>query len=148
MGKITNEELFKEIDLIQACINRMAQYSFLIKGWVLTLFAGITAVLGKQLLTTPWWILGIMLLSLLGFWYLDTFFLTTERQYRKLYEWVLKKRIKENDTDRQYELDPSQFKEYSSVWKVMFSKTLMIFYGIPTFILIVLLVVLLLQAYA
>ena len=38
-----NEELFKEIDLIQGCINRMANNSFLIKGWALSVFAGATA---------------------------------------------------------------------------------------------------------
>lgn len=40
---MSNEELFKEIDLIQGCINRMANNSFLIKGWALSVFAGATA---------------------------------------------------------------------------------------------------------
>ena len=31
--KISIEEIHKEIDLIQSCITRMAQNSFMIKGW-------------------------------------------------------------------------------------------------------------------
>lgn len=36
MSVVSNEELFKEIDLIQNCIERMAKNSFMIKGWSLT----------------------------------------------------------------------------------------------------------------
>jgi len=31
------ENLLKEIDLIQSCIKRMAQNSFIVKGWMLSL---------------------------------------------------------------------------------------------------------------
>ena len=40
-GKIHMAEIHKEIDLIQACITRMASNSFMIKGWAY----GIIAVL-------------------------------------------------------------------------------------------------------
>jgi hypothetical protein len=145
MEKISKEELFKEIDLIQACINRMSHNSFLIKGWALTLFAGVTALLGKQLLTAPWLILCVILLPFVGFWYIDAFFLTTEKRYRKLYQWVLENRAKDI-TDFQYSLDPSRFEGCYSVWSVMRSNTLTIFYGIPSLILIVLSAILLCQA--
>ena len=42
------DELFKEIDLIQGCINRMAQNSFMLKGWAVTLAAGIFALASKD----------------------------------------------------------------------------------------------------
>ena len=49
MGEpVKMEELHKEIDLIQGCINRMAQNSFLIKGWTVTLFAVILALLPEK----------------------------------------------------------------------------------------------------
>lgn len=41
---IDKDSLYKEIELIQNCINRMAQNSFLIKGWALTVLAGVTAI--------------------------------------------------------------------------------------------------------
>ena len=33
------EEIHKEIDLIQSCISKMANNSFLIKGWLITLIS-------------------------------------------------------------------------------------------------------------
>ena len=41
--------LEKEIDLIQACINRMAQNSFMIKGWMISLIAVIIALLPEKI---------------------------------------------------------------------------------------------------
>ena len=40
--EISIEEIHKEIDLIQSCITRMAQNSFMIKGWFVSIYAGIT----------------------------------------------------------------------------------------------------------
>ena len=40
--------LEKEIDLIQACINRMAQNSFMVKGWAITLIAVVLALLPES----------------------------------------------------------------------------------------------------
>lgn len=41
-------ERHKEIDLIQSCINRMAQNSFQVKGWTVALFAVILALLPEK----------------------------------------------------------------------------------------------------
>ena len=38
------EEVHTEIDLIQTCITRMANNSFLIKGWMISLIAVIIAL--------------------------------------------------------------------------------------------------------
>lgn len=37
--KISIEEMHKEIDLVQACITRIAQNSFMIKGWFVSIYA-------------------------------------------------------------------------------------------------------------
>ena len=122
--------MFKEVDLIQGVINRMASNSFMIKGWSLTV-AGIAYSLNLSFGKV--WILGvgITLLCFL-FWFLDTFFLRTERKYRALYNDVVskynKKKYKEikwfNLNTKDYEFDPS----VGSFKKVMFSKTLLPFY--------------------
>lgn len=41
--------LEKEIDLIQACINRMAKNSFVVKGWAITLASVILALLPENI---------------------------------------------------------------------------------------------------
>lgn len=124
--------IHKEIDLIQACITRMAQNSFLIKGWCISIIAVVLALASKKL--NPLLLGAVLLIPLFSFWYLDAFFLRTERMYRKMYEWVLKKRMKDDKTYL-YDLNPRRFEKYvESSFKVMLSITLRCFYGIPTLI--------------
>ena len=133
-NKISMEELHKEIDLIQGCINRMAHNSFLLKGWLVSIIAVILALsldeINKFIVTIT------MILVTISFWYLDAFFLRTEKLYRKMYEWVLEKRQK-GEKDFQYNLNPHRFNEQvESIAKVMFSKTLKWFYGMILFLIV------------
>jgi hypothetical protein len=67
---------------------------------------------------------------------LDAFFLHKERCYIKLYDWVIENRLKTEDF--QYNLNYKRFKkETASVGKIMFSTTLITFYGITALILLV-----------
>jgi len=45
---VTTEEFHKELDLIQGCITRMAQNSFMIKGWGFTLVAALAALMADK----------------------------------------------------------------------------------------------------
>jgi hypothetical protein len=126
--------LHKEIDLIQDCIKRMANNSFLIKGWTVSLIAVVLALAKDKI--DFFYICLILLVPVLCFWYLDTFFLRTEKMYRKMYEWVINNRM--TSDERMYDLNPKNYEsEVDSTFKVMFSKTLKVFFGIPTLILIV-----------
>lgn len=123
---IKEEILNKEIDLIQNCINRMAQNSFMIKGWCITIVTALIAFLDKNLNA---YILGtIFVVPILAFWYLDSFFLLTERLYRKKYDWVIKNRLKSDKNE--FDLNPNIFKDKKKdkEIKIMFSKTLRWFY--------------------
>ena len=92
--KISIEEIHKEIDLIQACITRMAQNSFVIKGWFVSIYAVILALLPERV---NMFLLCISLVAVnVIFWYLDGFFLRTEKIYRKIYDWVLAERPQNN----------------------------------------------------
>jgi len=121
--------LHKEIDLIQAVISRMANNSFLLKGWLVSLIAIIIALTKDSIITTESIYFGIILLLLVTvFWYLDAFFLHKERCYRKLYDWVIENR--KNTDDYLYNLNYKRFeKQVSCVLRIMFSKTLLVFYG-------------------
>jgi len=132
MAEKNMEIIHKEIDLIQNCINRMAQNSFLLKGWTVSLVAVVIA-LAKDF--NFMYLCLLLLLPVICFWYLDAFFLRTEKLYRKMYEWVIKNR---NTTDDYlYDLNPHRFKkEVPCEFCTMFSKTLRVFYGIPAIALI------------
>lgn len=133
------DELFKEIDLIQGCINRMAQNSFMLKGWALTIFAGVTAFTKGENFSDPVTLIFTTIVPFVCFWILDTFFLRTEKKYRKMYEEMLIKR-KANNADGQYNLNPRRFK-VECFLKVMFSTTMILFYGIPLLASVVLFVI-------
>ena len=138
-NNVSIEEFHKEIDLIQGCISRMAQNSFMIKGWAYMLVVAFVALTAENLDLRILCATGIFLLLI--FWCLDAFFLKMEKLYRFKYEWVIAKRP-EGERECLYDLDPYQSKTWltgrkvPSVVSVMFSKpcTLLIFFGSPILI--------------
>lgn len=126
---MSNEELFKEIDLIQGCINRMANNSFLIKGWALSVFAGATAFTKGENLSNIYLLVFTTIIPFICFWVLDAYYLKIERKYRVMYEDRIVKR-NNNDKSDLYQLNPHRYK-VNSIPKTMFSQTLFLFYGIP-----------------
>ena len=130
------ETLHKEIDLIQGVINRMANNSFLLKGWTITIIVAVLALTKDTLVTNDVTYFSlILLIPLVVFWYLDAFFLHKERCYIKLYDWVIENRLKTEEF--QYNLNYRRFeKKVDSILKIMWSDTLLTFYGITALILI------------
>lgn len=132
--KALQEILYKEIDLVQSCINRMASNSFEIKKWTVGIIA-ILAGLMKQDCTTQnvkTCLLFLMVIAI--FWGLDAFFLKTERLYRKKYAWIIKERVNKN-RDYLFDLNPYEKNmmldsgaDMPCLFSVMFSKTLWPFY--------------------
>lgn len=118
-------EYFK---IIQNIISRMAQNSFLIKAWSITIIAGIS-VLTFSFITSL--IFTILIGVILIFWILDTYYLRLERLYRILYEDVVNAF---NDPSRKaqiklFDLNYETFtKKVHSFPIIMFSKTEGLFY--------------------
>lgn len=125
--RVLREYLLKEIEITQRVIDRMGSNSFLIKGWAITLVVA-TLLLGRSsyyhyVAFLPWFM----------FWYLDAYFLRLEKLYRKLYGWLIGNRLTSQefllDMDRA-NLEKRFGKEVACLQKVMFSKTLLAFYGL------------------
>lgn len=137
------EEIHKEIDLVQSCINRMAQNSFMIKGWAFAILAALVALTSDTISKTALCVVAITIIICL--WILDAFFLKTEKMYRKKYDWILAERPKGN-REYLYNLNPTVPKEAvqnTMSWiRTMFTKTLTPFY-IPPIILFVLWIIVL-----
>lgn len=81
----------KHLELVQGVINRMASNSFMLKGWAVTLVAGIFALAGKD--ADKLYFL-VAYVPVIVFWGLDAYYLLQERLYRSLYDKV---RQTEND---------------------------------------------------
>ncbi len=136
------EILHKEIDLIQGVINRMANNSFLLKGWLISLIAVVLALSKDSLLSCHTNLtLLIICFPTIIFWYLDAFFLHREKCYRELYDWVIKNRMKSNENLYSLDFRPHK-KKVKSIFRVMFSQTLFPFYGLAFLLLIILMIIL------
>ena len=114
------EKKLKHLEFIQNVINRMANNSFIIKGWCITLAAALIALLEKKDIDKCYIVFSF--LPLLFFWFLDAFYLKTERQYRRLYTDISKKGKKEID----FSMDITLYKE--CYLEALFSRTLLPFY--------------------
>lgn len=76
------EAKLKHLEFIQAVIGRMAQNSFLFKGWAITIAAGLSAFGAAD---TKHALLAIALVSTVMFWGLDGYYLWLERRFIELY---------------------------------------------------------------
>jgi hypothetical protein len=140
--KYTQEELkefmFKEIEIIQEIIKRMAFNSFMIKGWTVTLVAITLLLKGSKFQVL------IAFIPLIVFWFLDAYFLWQERLYRRLYNWVIQNRIQTDEC--LFDMNAYRFKDQEqSRLRIMFSLTLGWFYG-SIFVLIVIYAIFLLKS--
>jgi hypothetical protein len=80
-----HENRVKHMEIIQAVIARLAGNSFLIKGWALTLTG---AFLGFAVNRNDSGLAATALLPIVVFWFLDMYYLRTERLFRALYDRV------------------------------------------------------------
>lgn len=122
----------KHLELIQDVIKRMGGNLFFLKGWSVTLTAGLLAFFAKESNNNQ---ILIVYYPVVVFWILDGYFLSQERLYRSLYNHVRK--LKEKDID--FSMQTREFeKDINNSWvSALFSKTLMLFY-IPILVIILL----------
>lgn len=76
------------LQMIQGVVDRMGGNLFYLKGWVITLLAGIFVV--SSSLDISVWFYGLFIVLLMLFWYFDGYFLSLERCFRDLYDKVRK----------------------------------------------------------
>jgi len=128
-----NSGRLKHLEILQQVITRMANNSFLIKGWSLTLLA---ALLTLALRDKIYQVLWISLIPVTMFWILDGYFLRQERLFRKLYD---KYRVQDQESQSDFSMNTSEFSSVVSSWVgTIFSMTLNIFHGTIFFIVIAL----------
>ena len=118
------ESKIKHLEMIQGIINRMASNSFYLKGWAVTLVAGIFAISAKDI-------------PILIFWGLDSYYLQLERKYRNLYKKV--SQLKENEIDFSMTITEELCDEKTQYFNCLISITESLFY-IPLAVLVIFIV--------
>jgi hypothetical protein len=125
----------KHLEFVQAVISRLANNSFLMKGWALTV-AGL--IFGFAVDQESWRIAAAGLLPVVAFWGLDAYFLRQERLFRCLYDAVRR-------SDPQLELFSMDTRDCAATvdsWLAsVLSRTLLPFYGVLALVGLVLILV-------
>ena len=120
----------KQLEMLQAVINRMASNSFVFKGWSVTIIAGLSAFAtsdsNKKLLM-------VAFLATLLLWAVDAYYLSLERQYRLLYE----KRAKQKPKEISLSMKLSEYSKLKSWLKALFAPVLLGFYGAASVLIVV-----------
>lgn len=78
----TNENRIRYLEAIQRVIDRLSNISFILKGWAVSLVAGLMALAASG--SNQGYVL-IAYIPIAVFWFLDAYFLMMERQYRELF---------------------------------------------------------------
>lgn len=118
-----NEHSVKHLELIQSVVTRMAQNSFALKGWAVTLVVAILALGAKESAK----FLLVALLPAVIFWGLDGYYLRQERLFRRLYDAVRKASGSEGDL---FSMDTSAYEQDVRGWlRTCWSTTIAWYYG-------------------
>ena len=113
----------KHLEFIQNIINRMANNSFILKGWSVTL---VTGIIGFSLVNSITHLIFLALVPALIFWGLDAYYLRQERLFRKLYDHT----INTSKQSKSFSLNAEIYKsEIDSSFCIMFSSTLLSLHG-------------------
>lgn len=117
-----NAGRLKHLEMIQTVISRMANNSFLIKGWSLTLIAAILAITVKDRVFA---MATVAFIPIIAFWLLDAFFLGQERLFRELWDSV-RNEPQESPTNFRMVTNSLTMRHWLSAIN---ASTLMIFHG-------------------
>lgn len=127
MEQGSEERKLKHLEFIQNVVNRLETNSFLVKNWCITLITGlVTATLvlsdGDEIKSN---VILSLIIPVLIFWFLGTYYLWQGRKFRGLYNKVATQHTYEIN----FSMDISEFKygKYSFI-NVFLSKTVSLFY--------------------
>ncbi len=137
---LDKEIIHKELDLIQDVIKRKSANSFEVKKWLIGILTALLVFKHDEFLGGTSQLGLILLVPVVCFWYLDAFFLSSEKLYREMYKWVVNNRP--NTEKYLYDLNTTNRTDASgavtnllqpanSIWANMISKTIWPFYAVP-----------------
>jgi len=116
------DKMQAHLAMIQGVVNRLAQCSFLLKGWSVVL---VSALLAFAANSSEELVLYVALLPSVVFWALDGYFLWQERLFRALYDHVRS----QDEANLDYGLDTKSAPIDSPYHRAVFSRTISLFHG-------------------
>lgn len=117
-----NDIKMKHLEFIQSIISRMANNSFMIKSWTITILTAIFLLADKDTNSN---FVFVALIPTIFFFFLDAYYLQLERKYRQLYNLVVTDELVDNMS---LKVLPSSKEDKTTFFQALFSKTIIIFY--------------------
>lgn len=118
--EVDRADWHKHMDYVQAIIARLANNSFVMKGWALTLTS---ALLGFAATRSDPLLAFLALVIVVAFWFLDAYFLRQERAFRLMFADVAAKKV------TGFSLNPRTYAKQVMWWPTLRSVSLGVFYG-------------------
>ena len=87
------------LEMIQSIMTRMSTNSFMLKGWAVTLVAGIFALSAREA-NSMYFLISYVPVFL--FWFLDSYYLKLERQFTHFYDIMSPQKAVRRTTIRRY----------------------------------------------
>lgn len=87
----------EHLKMIQKIVDRMANNSFLLKGWAILVITTIFTFASNKRIDNNIQVILFTNVLLLVFWGLDSYYLQQERKFRKLYDFVRLKKGNNSD---------------------------------------------------
>lgn len=117
--------IVEHLKMTQGVINRLAGNSFSLKGWSMTLIVAAFVFLSRNESANEN-LLFALFLPVIGFWFLDSYYLWQERLFRQVYNDARTK------TETDFVMNPMVFLDRPKCCRLasFFSETLVVFYGI------------------
>jgi len=112
-----NNDKKEHLKMIQEIIKRMANNSFLIKGWTISLIS-VIAIFAD--LKNDFSFILIAILPVFIFWMLDAYYLQQERKYRKLYSCVQQDYINSSNKVELFDMATTKI-EVACLFRIMFT---------------------------
>jgi len=124
-----DKEDFKAyLTMIQSIISRMANNSFLVKGWAMTIISAILALAASRGLDNDIYIVAAIVT--IAFCFLNCIYLRTERLYRNLYKKVQNEGMEDLKQVKYFNLDTSECKDKNTrLIRVIMSNSIWPFYS-------------------
>lgn len=120
-------DVVKHLDIVQAVIARMANNSFLLKGWSITLVAALFALAEKDSNIN---FAVLALFPALSFWGLDAFYLRQERLFRQLYADICSSINSESSDLIPFSLETGKYAKSVDSWlHTLFAPTVVVLHG-------------------
>ena len=116
------EQAREHMQMIQENVGRMATTSAVLKGFAATMFAAFAALSYNDINIR---MLVVSILPVVGFFLLDTYYLTLEKKYRYFYE-----QVRTGAVAADFSMSVAHIDAYSCSWiKALCSRSITLFYG-------------------